>query len=521
MSYPDNLQPYRRILQQSTLHVLGVCAMAVSAGGRWMLSSSRSQHRRLLVLTDTSDLSLHAVVNTGNIWATCIAWATGLSFFAGFNDGHICFGQFQIGKGITMLSAIYMPPVPQQPVTAIAFNNSQGYLAFSTAQQVVILERNSMAGHYAGSESGSSNYRALCYINPFRGTGIPINCLTFYATAMTLLIVGTGKGLAIYTMYSNPPVLCATDATFNIAQCAVSRDGRYLAAATFNHELVYWHLQVLTGPVLSDPVVIDLSKSPGHNPSSVPVLAITPANTIICGASTGLTYFFNTSTKKGYISRGLANHKIHAITAYGSRLYVMASDKATNATGSIPNRVQLMVYSQNKSNLDLSNFGSNQPRNWMPRAQTLIQPAIESTHPTVEPGRSVAESTYPATELTDPVAEPTRPMMQSTKETTQTPPAATQTSPAGSLRRRSVVERSLACSCYLILLATLVIPAIIFWHLRFVGFEGLVIEDLGDGLAFAGFYLIHFYVPGSWVPLANAVWTGLVCTHQLVIKFYM
>ncbi|KAG8786178.1 hypothetical protein FRC12_016843 [Ceratobasidium sp. 428] len=515
MSLPDNLQPYQRILQQSTLHVLGVCAMALSAGGRWMLSSSRSHYRRLLLLTDTSDLSLHAVVNTGNIWATCIAWATGLSFFAGFNDGHICFGQFQIGKGITMLSTIYMPPAPQKPVTAIAFNTAQGYLAFSTAEQVVVLERNIMVGRHAGSESGSSNYRTVCYINPFRGAGTPINCLTFYATAATLLVVGTGKGLAIYTMYRDPPSLCATDITFNIAQCAVSRDGRYLVAATFNHELVYWNLQI-TGPLIRTPVVIDLSKSPGHDPSSVPVLAITPANTIVCGASTGLTYFFDPSTKKGYISRGLANHKIHAITAYGSRLYVMASDKAANAT---PNRVQLMAYSQNQSNLDLSSFGSNQPRSWMPRTQILVQPAIESTHPTIESGRSVAESsrsvvesTHPATELTDPVTEATRATMQQTepaKENTQAPPV-------DSLRRRS-----LACSCYLILLTTLVIPALIFWHLRFVGFEGLVTEDLGDDLAFAGFYLIHFYVPGSWVPLANAVWTGLVCAHQLVIKFYM
>ncbi|KAG9097423.1 hypothetical protein FS749_006336 [Ceratobasidium sp. UAMH 11750] len=359
-------------------------------------------------------------------------------------------------------------------VTAIAFTESAGYVALSTAREVVILQRSNALSRHEPTEDDDSDdsdgYQVVDRLEPFEDVNTSINCLAFYGHIRFNLIVGGSTGLAIYAVYfTQQPCRITTNYEYKIARCAVSEHEDYLAVSTLDQQLVYWDLQI-TGPVISNPRVVDLSADApaNHTRSSVLSVAITAADMIVGGTSDGRVHFVDITTARRYASRGFSNqHKVQAMTICGPRLYIM------NVANSNPTRVSISAYTQDSFECDFKKFMAEQPNGFKPRVGLLNQR-----------------------------------------------PQGSNAGPSGTTCRRMP-----GCSfCLFLVIMALLTPLVTFLYVCVAGIK-VVTEDphapYGSRLASVGVHLIYVYLPFSWRAPAESVLIALLCIYRLLVRLFL
>ncbi|KAG8701059.1 hypothetical protein FRC08_004304 [Ceratobasidium sp. 394] len=278
-------------------------------------------------------------------------------------------------------------------VTAIAFSHSAGYVALSTAHEIVILQRcNSLTRHESSEEDDdSSDYQVVDRLEPFDNVNTSISCLAFYGHVRFNLVVGSSTALAIYAAYfTQPPRVLVTNSEYKIARCAVSKNDDHLVISTLDHQLVYWDLDI-EGPVISNPIAIDLSSTIANHVSySVLSVTITPANMIVGGTSDGRIHFVDIATGRRYASMGFNNqYAVQAMAISGPRLYIM------DVANSNPSRVNISAYTRDKFERDFKKIATEQPKGFGPRIGSLIRrPQDSNAGPSTNAPRSISGRSF-------------------------------------------------------------------------------------------------------------------------------
>ncbi|KAG8717685.1 hypothetical protein FRC09_013894 [Ceratobasidium sp. 395] len=367
---PRALPPFAkfRLLHHRTTSPHGnpVSFMLGSDGGRWILTGSNGQTQKTLAVTDAWDLVSHLIIDTGHVWATCATWASDEIFFTGFNEGQLYRCQLQNSGSVIKLSLIAKAT---GPILAISVERSFGYLAFTTADETIILQRQG-APFVQPHEPGAYGLVARLIL-PFNA-GTSVTSLAWYGDVQKSLVVGTSTGLAVYLMFDKEPRLVVTSWSYAIAHCLVSRDFKYLVALTLDNRLICWDLKA-TGPLLHDPAILELSDSaivPGV--CSAPLLTITTTNIIAVVTLNGQLRFMNAHTKQlcGMRLCG-GRQEIQAVEAVSDRLYVTAA----NSSG--PGHIEIIAYSQNGADFWYRDYILRQPKNHAPHIKLLAQLAPE------------------------------------------------------------------------------------------------------------------------------------------------
>ncbi|KAG8717500.1 hypothetical protein FRC09_014164 [Ceratobasidium sp. 395] len=214
-----------------------------------------------------------------------------------------------------------LQPTAAGPITAIAFNASYECLAFSTARDVTIVQRIGAKSIQNDIPGETNDFAVVGRVESLSS----ITCLAFYGSAKLNLVVGSFSGLIVYGIYHPQSLIIAASYDHKIAQCAISKGEHYLAVLTPEHKLIYWALEEC-GPVMHTPTVYDFSN---HESPLALSMAITDTNNIVVGTSHGRLYFVDIIGRKRYAGKGFNNNnKVQAIAVYGQQLYIAAAPDA-------------------------------------------------------------------------------------------------------------------------------------------------------------------------------------------------
>ncbi|QRV99222.1 hypothetical protein RhiJN_27241 [Ceratobasidium sp. AG-Ba] len=144
-------------------------------------------------------------------------------------------------------------------------------------------------------------------------------------------------------MESRGPRLIAANYDFRIVQCTVSSDGKYLVASTNDPVLFHWSRRGL-GPVLSGTTLFDFDKREIPLTHSVAAAA---SDRIVVGTSEGRLYFVDIGAGRKFTGKGFdESHKVRAVVAHGSRLYITAT------IGNQPYRIGILAYTTDKCDFE-------------------------------------------------------------------------------------------------------------------------------------------------------------------------
>ncbi|KAG9097335.1 hypothetical protein FRC06_007656 [Ceratobasidium sp. 370] len=256
-----------------------ISSMSLSGDGRWLLFSSHAtRDKSALTLVDVRACVVHAMISTGKVWVTCVVWDTDTSFFAGFSDGRLFYARLLTAKYFLVFYPV-RAPLHLSAITAISFNPTFNYLAFSTARELFVLCRYQI-------ETDRYGFDMVGRVQPF-DSGV-------YATAYKKLR------------------LILADYDHKLGHCAVSNDGALLAASMLDHYLVIWPLQT-GGPVLHRAQLSALPKlDPANEALYRPSVAITPNNVIVGGTTAGHLHFVRVQGRTdcpGHTVQALLAHK--------------------------------------------------------------------------------------------------------------------------------------------------------------------------------------------------------------------
>ncbi|KAG8699825.1 hypothetical protein FRC08_005088 [Ceratobasidium sp. 394] len=175
---------YKFIFGFDTPFTGDIRSMTISDDGRWLMMSSNSPTQKSLILIDAYNFGLHAIIDTGNIWTTSVAWATNTMFFASFSDGRVFCGELVTTKKFMFLILVAVPP-PVHAITAVAFDRSLNYLALSMTRKLIVLHHNK-----------HDNFNLVHRVEPFSNSESSIRSLVFYGIGRVNLVVGATAGLA-------------------------------------------------------------------------------------------------------------------------------------------------------------------------------------------------------------------------------------------------------------------------------------------------------------------------------------
>ncbi|KAG9098832.1 hypothetical protein FS749_002815 [Ceratobasidium sp. UAMH 11750] len=476
-SRPPTFANYRVLTHRGSPHQGGLSKMSISPTGRWIFTSAGNQERNCFALTKAPDLSLHTIINTGNLLATSVGWVSDEDFYVGFSNGDVYRSysapqsQDQIAK-LIRVATINNNDSPSE-VTAIAFDKVSGYLAIATSQTVHILRRRDydLARFEWGLTNASNEYREIAVVRPFDSAESKINSLAFYGFSRVNLIVGASAGLVTYSMHQNMPRIIAATYDYQISQCGISADGRILAAATSNSRVIYWVLAA-TGPLfhLAAPTA---SPTCTHTTSSALSVSITSTNVIVGVMPCGQLCFTKPSSKERFVCQVHdRNLEVKAVVAHGERFYI-AGAKGSDQS------VEIVAYSSNQVDFTLSEGLLRQPRVFEPRYNLLS----ELIH---EPPEMAPPETMP--------------------------PKAT----SGFHQRYSVV---LMYFCFFFIWTVMAV------NLTTMGNQCVAplaehgqTHTGGFYLAYAGFCLIHHYIPSHWAVLVTYALSAMLSAFLLLAK---
>ncbi|KAG8791217.1 hypothetical protein FRC12_009839 [Ceratobasidium sp. 428] len=345
---------YRVVSFRSSLHQGELSLMSVSPGGTWIFMSTSDENRKCFAITRAYDLNLHAVVNTGNVSATAIDWVTEEDYYIGFSDGKTYRARSEsepitFGEGpdhtakMTWVTTVEDEGTPSA-VTAIAFNRLNGYLAISTSRSVRIFQRRDYdsSRDWSTRASGANDYRAIATLQPFADANPGINSLAFYGFSKVNIIVGAAAGLAVYSTYESKLKIISAMYNHHIIKCAVSPDGRMLAAATIDGRVIHWGLAA-TGPLFHLSSVITSMPVSGHSSCALPSVSITSTDAIIGAMPSGHFYFHKPSTGERFIGQtNNRNFEVKAVVAHGGRFYVAGVKDSAES-------IEIVAYSVNRA----------------------------------------------------------------------------------------------------------------------------------------------------------------------------
>lgn len=98
----DFARHFREVFRTNTPHTGQLRSLVISPDGEWVLSSSDSQGRRLLLLTCALNGRSHGIVDMGHNTVLSIAWKDNDHFFLGCKEGQMYLGRIQ-GGGVRSL----------------------------------------------------------------------------------------------------------------------------------------------------------------------------------------------------------------------------------------------------------------------------------------------------------------------------------------------------------------------------------------------------------------------------------
>ncbi|KAG9098836.1 hypothetical protein FS749_002819 [Ceratobasidium sp. UAMH 11750] len=372
---------YQVLHHRTSPHEGRIVVMNTSVGGRWLFTSANDQGRGSFALSSTFDLTLDVVINTGDVWATAISWVSDKEFYIGFSDGRLYLGRLQLHDEDRVMKLTWVATVDSRDatadgelespnaITAITFSKVTGYLAFSTSHNVAIFQRldYNATSVVRGETNVGEKHRCIATLQPFAHTSPKINSLWLYGLPRVNLVVGGAAGLVVYSTYPNEPRIIGAMYDFQVSTCGVSPNGRILAASTPDRRLIHWPL-TMAGPIFQQPSIITPLPQPfSWPPPCIPSISIMPTNVITGAMLDGQLCFAKPSTKERHLcwldDRSL---RVRAVAAYGDRFFV-ASTNAFNQS------IEIVVYTSNRIDLELSVDLLRQPRTFTPRFNLLSE----------------------------------------------------------------------------------------------------------------------------------------------------
>ncbi|KAG8716803.1 hypothetical protein FRC08_008782 [Ceratobasidium sp. 394] len=441
-------------------HEGGFSVMAISTGGKWLFTSTNDQEHKSFALTDAFNLTLSAVIHTGEVWVTAAVWASDHEFYVGFNNGRVYHGRLQLqgenqGVKLTWL-ATAMHPELSNTVVAIAFSKIKGYLAFATSRSVHILQRLDYiaASFNRGEIDRSGKYQGVSILLPYRSAEPNITSLAFYGLSRVNLVVGALAGLVVYSTYPNELRLLAATYEHQVSQCGTSSDGRILAASTPDNCLIYWPLAI-TGPLFHIPVAISLPpQAPTRSPPSVPSISITPANVVVGGMPNGQICFTKPATREKYLIR-LDHRQLEVkAVAHGDRFYIASTNNSSRS-------IEVIAYSLSWADVARSEGLLGQSRAFAGCVKLLSEVADE-------PAQIVS----------------------------------------GSRQARSPAIYFLAYLCFFSLLAAIAMLLAWLWHKCIAPLSDIQIDESTNPclyVVYVGLSMVHYYTPRSLIAHASYV----------------